>query len=105
MQASRATRIAGWLGSGAGAGRGGKRLAATSRRPAHCHSFESCRCAASRGGWSATRSSITMRREAAARSVAVCTTIPGPARRWHEAASTRSPSISTMHARQLPSAR
>ena len=34
MQASRLTRIAGWLGSGAGAGRAGKRLAPTSRRPA-----------------------------------------------------------------------
>ena len=105
MQASRLTRIAGWLGSGAGAERAGKRLVPTSRRPAHCHSFESCWWAVPRGGWSATSSSITIRREAAARSVAVCTTIPGPARRWHEAASTRSPSTSTMHARQLPSAR
>ena len=105
MQASRFTRIAGWLGSGAGAERAGKRLAVTSRRSAHCHSFESCSCATSRGGWSATSSSITMRREAVARSVAVCTTSPGLARRWQEAASTRSPSTSTMHARQLPSAR
>ena len=105
MQASRLTRIAGWLGSGATAGRHGSRLSVTSMRSAHCHSLESCWCATSRAGWSATSISITIRREARARSVAVCTTMPGAARRWHEAASTRSPSTSTMHARQLPSAR
>jgi hypothetical protein len=40
-----------------------------------------------------------------ARSVAVRTTIPSAGSRMHEAASTRSPSISTMQARQLPSGR
>ena len=58
----------GMAGVGRGArGGAGKRLAPTSRRPAHCHSVESCWWAALRGGWSATSSSITIRREAAAR--------------------------------------
>jgi hypothetical protein len=46
-----------------------------------------------------------MARDFFARSVAVFTFIPAAALRWHEAASTRSPSTSTMQARQLPSAR
>jgi hypothetical protein len=42
---------------------------------------------------------------ALARSLAALTFIPGVGRRTQEAARTRSPSISTMQARQLPSAR
>ena len=49
--------------------------------------------------------SMTMRRAFTARSVAVFTTILGAGLRMHEAARTRSPSTSTMQARQLPSAR
>ena len=48
---------------------------------------------------------MTSRRAVVARSLAVVTTMPGVGLRMHDAASTRSPSISTMHARQLPSAR
>ena len=62
-------------------------------------------CASSRAGWSASRSSITIARAFTARSLAVRTTMPGAGVRMQEAASTRSPSISTMQARQLPSAR
>jgi hypothetical protein len=40
-----------------------------------------------------------------ARSEAVATFMAGPGLRMQEAASTRSPSISTMQARQLPSGR
>ncbi len=46
-----------------------------------------------------------MARALVARSVAVLTFMPTPGVRLHEAASTRSPSISTMQARQLPSGR
>jgi hypothetical protein len=42
---------------------------------------------------------------ALARSLAALTFISGVGRRMQEAARTRSPSISTMQARQLPSAR
>ena len=58
-----------------------------------------------RAGWSATKSSITIFCAAMARSLAVFTFMPLAGLRWHDAASTRSPSTSTMHARQLPSAR
>src|SRR3546814_3624035 len=51
------------------------------------------------------RSSNTMARAFAARSLPVSTTMPSLGLRMQEAASTRSPSISTMQARQLPSAR
>jgi hypothetical protein len=40
-----------------------------------------------------------------ARSLAVLTFMPAAGVRMHDAASTRSPSISTMQARQLPSGR
>ena len=59
----------------------------------------------SRTGWSAMRSSNTIWRDFFARSLAVFTFMPLAALRWHDAASTRSPSTSTMQARQLPSAR
>ncbi len=59
----------------------------------------------SRSGWSAIRSSNTIWRAFLARSLADLTFIPAAAFRWQDAASTLSPSTSTMHARQLPSAR
>ena len=62
-------------------------------------------CATARSGWSPTSNSNTSRREVFARSLAECTFIPGEGARMHEAASTRSPSTSTMQARQLLSAR
>jgi hypothetical protein len=46
-----------------------------------------------------------MVRDFFARSDCVCTSMPGVGLRMHEAVSTRSPLISTMHARQLPSTR
>jgi hypothetical protein len=58
-----------------------------------------------RSGWSASRSSKTIWREAFARSEAVFTFMPAVGLRMQLAASTRSPSISTMQARQLPSGR
>jgi hypothetical protein len=48
---------------------------------------------------------MTMRRAVLARSEALTTVMPGVGLRMQEAASTRSPSTSTMQARQLPSAR
>ena len=60
---------------------------------------------ASRAGMSEASSSITRRRLDSARSEAVRTTMPSAGLRMQEAASTRSPSTSTMQARQLPSAR
>ncbi len=72
---------------------------------AHCQRREFGSCAAAREGWSPTSSSNTILRENRARSLAVCTFMPGAGLRTQEAASTRSPSISTMQARQLPSAR
>ena len=105
MQASRLTAIAGWLGSASGATLRPKRVSETPIRSAHCHSFESASCASARPGWSAIRSSNTMRRADAARSEAVSTVMPSLGLRMQDAASTRSPSISTIQARQLPSAR
>ena len=72
---------------------------------AQAHSSELGSWALSRAGWSASSSSMTMARARAARSLALCTTMPASGWRTQEAASTRSPSISTMQARQLPSAR
>ena len=48
---------------------------------------------------------MTMLRAVVARSLVVLTVMPSVGSRMHDAASTRSPSISTMQARQLPSAR
>ncbi len=108
MQASRLTAIATWLASSSGTcagSRAGNRLAATPSTSAIAHSWLERSCAADCAGWSATSSSITSRRARAARSVAVETTMPGVGLRMQDAASTRSPSISTMQARQLPSGR
>ncbi len=108
MQASRLTRIATWLASSSGTsacGRGGKRLAETPCSAAISRKWLERSCAASGGGWSARSSSTTMARAFSARSLFVVTTIPASGLRMQEAARTRSPSISTMQARQLPSAR
>ena len=106
MQASSATRIAGWEESGAGGERRtGKRLSSRPTRSVQLQNRESCSRALARGGWSARRSSNTVRRECRARSVSVRTFMPGAGRRMQEAARTRSPSTSTMQARQLPSGR
>ena len=108
MQASRFTRIATWLSSSSGTcsrGRAGKRLAATPCASAMAQRWLERSCASARGGWSASSSSITIARALTARSEAVRTTMPAAGLRMQEAASTRSPSISTMQARQLPSGR
>jgi hypothetical protein len=105
MQAANWTAMAGWLESGAGASRPGKRLVVTPIRCAHSQSLDSGSGDTSRCSWSASSSSITVRRAPAARSEAVRTWMPDVGRRMHEATSARSPSISTTHRRQLPSAR
>jgi hypothetical protein len=105
MQASRLTAIAGWLTSGVGVSRSGKRDSRMSIRSAHCQRRESGWCATSRSGWSASSSSITILRAVFARSEAVVTFMPGLGLRIQLATRTRSPSTSTMQARQLPSAR
>ncbi len=105
IQASRFTRMAGWLKSPSQRSAAGKRLDATSTKSACCQKCEVGSCEVARSGWSATSSSMTMARAFTARSVAVLTFMPTPGVRLHEAASTRSPSISTMQARQLPSGR
>ena len=97
--------MAAWLGSGAQRSAEGKRLVVTPVLSAQLQSFELGSWEVSRAGWSATRSSITILRAFAARSVAVLTFMPGAGVRMQEAASTRSPSISTMQTRQLPSGR
>ena len=106
MQASRLTAIAGWLRSGD--------LRPTFRKAGGLDAHPlgplpepGIRVVgdASRAGWSASSSSMTMRRAVFARSEAVTTFMPAAGLRMQDAASTRSPSISTMQARQLPSAR
>ena len=62
-------------------------------------------CDVARAGWSATSSSITIARAFTARSDWLRTFMPTAGMRMQDAASTRSPSISTMQARQLPSGR
>ena len=97
--------MAGWLRSGAGAVALGKRLAPMSLRSAQPPEFDSGSCEVLRAGWSVSSSSNTILRAVLARSVAVLTFMPGLGVRMQLAASTRSPSISTMQTRQLPSAR
>ena len=105
MQASRLTLMAGWLKSPVQRSAAGKRLSDTSRKSACTQKCEVGSCEVTRSGWSATSSSSTMARALVARSVADLTFMPTAGVRLHEAASTRSPSISTMQARQLPSGR
>src|SRR5215831_12731550 len=101
MQASRLTAIAGWLRSGAGAARRGNRLVVTPCRSAVSQNSDCGSCATSLGGWSVSNSSTTMRRAVLARWVCVLTFMPGVGVRMQLAASTRSPSISTMQTRQF----
>jgi len=91
--------------SAAGCSRGAKRGAPTPTRVAQSQKRDAGSWACSRGAWSAASSSKTMRRAAVARSLAVRTSMPARGSRMQDAASTRSPAISTMQARQLPSAR
>jgi hypothetical protein len=58
-----------------------------------------------RAGTSAASNSTTIFWAWTARVLSLDTTIPGAGTRQQEGASSRSPSISTMHARQLPSPR
>ncbi len=100
--------MATWLASRSGMRSGssaGKRLVVTPWASAMSQRCDERSWAVSRAGWSATSSSITILRALVARSERVCTTMPGVGVRMQEAARTRSPSISTMQARQLPSAR
>ena len=108
MQASRLTAIATWLRSGAGTligSRLGKRPGSIFWRLAIFQSSESGSWACAWSGWSVISSSATMRRAVVARSVWVFTFMPGDGVRMQLAASTRSPSTSTMQTRQLPSGR
>jgi len=105
MQASRLTRMALWLASSAGRSPAGKREADSPILSVQFQNFESGSCEVARAGWSASSSSKTMARDFFVRSEAVATFIPAAGLRMQEAASTRSPSISTMQARQLPSGR
>ena len=105
MQASSWTAMAGCDQSGARCSRSGKRLAPTPIRSAQSQSRLVSSCASARSGWSASSSSMTMRRACTARSDAVVTFMPAVGLRMQDAARTRSPSTSTMQARQLPSAR
>ncbi len=105
MQASRLTRIAGWLASVSQRSAAGKRLSVTPVVSAQCQNFESGSWLVSRAGWSATSSSITIFCADTARADSVFTFMPTEGVRLQDAASTRSPSISTMQARQLPSGR
>ena len=75
-------------------------MASAQRQNSDCGS---CDCGFA--GWSATSSSITILRAVFARSLLVVTSMPAVGLRMQEAASTRSPLISTMQARQFPSAR
>ena len=108
MQASRLTAIATWLRSGAGTAcvsRRGKRPGSMFWRLAIFHNSESGSWAWAASGWSVISNSATMRRAVLARSVWVLTFMPGAGVRMQLAAKTRSPSISTMQTRQLPSGR
>jgi hypothetical protein len=105
MQASSRTAIAGCDRSAAGrVGSGAKRDSATPSFAAQ-RAKPPVASRASAPGWSASSSSNTIRRVRFARSLALCTTMPGVGVRMQEATRTRSPSTSTMQARQLPSGR
>ena len=97
--------MAGWLRSASGVARWPKRLADTFMRSAQAQNFDCGSCDVSRLGWSEINSSNTICRAVLARSETAFTFMPGDGLRMQLAASTRSPSISTMQARQLPSAR
>jgi hypothetical protein len=104
MQASRFTDIAGWDASAAGWERDAKRERVTPSSPAQ---WKSSLAPGLRStfGTSAINSSTTIFCECSARCEVLSTSMPFAGERQHEGASTRSPLISTMHARQLPSGR
>ena len=81
-------------------------VASTANKSAIAQKCELLSGDSSRAGWSVAKSSNTILRDTWARSdVALVTTMPSLGERKQEAANTRSPSISTIHTRQLPSAR
>ncbi len=104
MHASRLTDIAGCEASAAGCSRGAKRERVTPSSPAH---WKSSLAPGFRStfGTSAIKSSSTIFCECSARCEVLSTSIPFAGERQHDGARTRSPLISTMHARQLPSGR
>jgi hypothetical protein len=102
MHASRLTAIAGWDRSCAGCARAAKRGLPTPSRADHWST--SLWRVYSASGMSDCSSSSTSFCDLTARSLSVVTFMPGAAARQHEGASTRSPAISTMQARQLPTA-
>ena len=89
---------------GRGLARAGKRLAAISWRPAIVQNFETGSCAASPRLIGHQQLDDHAARGLGAVGV-VLTFMPGVGVRMQLAASTRSPSISTMQTRQLPSGR
>ncbi len=103
MQAARLTVMAGWLWAGSCGRRGAKRGVATPR-VAHQRrsSFDKVSLCCGALASSSSRTSFCARR---ARSLSVRTVIPGAGSRLQAGASSRSPSISTTQARQLPSGR
>ncbi len=108
MHASRFTFIATWLSSNKGIlsiSNSGNLLAETSSNFAMSHKWDDLSCAFSFDGWSVTNNSITIFRADFARWLSVLTTISGVGVLIHDAANVRSPSISTIHALQLPSDR
>jgi len=106
MQASSCTAIAGCDRSGAGCpSSAGKREPSRPRRRVQRAKPPVASRASAPSGWSARSISNTRRRVRLARSEAVLTFMPSRGARMQEAARTRSPSISTMQMRQLPSGR
>ncbi len=114
MQASRLTAMAGLVMSNSAwscvpdllANLLAKRsLPAIPISPAHCQKGDWLSGPLSAGRMLLASSSNTMWRDFFARSLSVLTFMPGTGLRMQEAASTRSPSTSTMQARQLPSVR
>ena len=105
MHASSWTAIAGWLRSGGGRSPAGNRLDATPTASAQRQNFESGSCDRGAVGLVGHEQLEDHCAGLSARTESVVTRIPDFGLRMHEAASTRSPSISTMQARQLPSGR
>ncbi len=113
MQASSATWMAGWersagRGEGAGASVAASVVAAAGSRICSTSSQKWLERSglSARAGWCSSSSSSTPSRACRARAeLALCTTMPARASRMQDAARVRSPSISTMQARQLPSGR
>jgi hypothetical protein len=110
MQASRLTAIAGLLTSNPVSAPspnldGNRSEPEMPIVPAHSQNADWLSGLSSCGRMSLASSSNTISRDFCARSVSVRTTMPSVGRRMQEAARVLSPSISTMQARQFPSAR